>query len=106
MKRVTAFIGSARKKSTYNAVCQFLKNLQSLGDIEYEIITLSDYRLGTCIDTIKSRTSCRTFKPVPLSTTDKRPLEAFIRENDTGLNNERIPFIIIEKKSRRETDEA
>ena len=48
MKRVTAFIGSARKKSTYNAVCQFLKNLQSLGDIEYEIITQSDYWLGTC----------------------------------------------------------
>ena len=48
MKRVTAFIGGARKKSTYNAVCQFLKNLQSLGDIEYEIVTLSDYRLGIC----------------------------------------------------------
>ncbi len=48
MKRVTAFVGSARKKSTYNAVCQCLKNLQSLGDIGYEIVTLSDYRLGTC----------------------------------------------------------
>ena len=48
MKRVTAFVGSARKKSTYNAVCQLLKNLQSLGDVEYEIIALSDYRLGTC----------------------------------------------------------
>ncbi len=48
MKRVTAFVGSARKKSTYNAVCQFLENLQSLGDIEYEIVIMSDYRLGTC----------------------------------------------------------
>src|SRR5512139_2230469 len=48
MKKVTAFVGSARKKSTYNAVCQFLKNLQSLSDIEYEIVALSDYRLGTC----------------------------------------------------------
>lgn len=48
MKRVTAFVGSARKKSTYNAVCQFLENLQSLGDIEYEIVILSDYRLATC----------------------------------------------------------
>lgn len=48
MKRVTAFIGSARKKSTYHAVRQFLDNLQSLGDIEYEIVPLSHYRLGTC----------------------------------------------------------
>jgi nitroreductase len=51
------------------------------------------------LDTLKSRTSCRTFKPVPLSPADKRSLEAFIRENDTGLNNERIPFTIIEKKA-------
>jgi len=48
MKRVTAFVGSARKKSTYSAVCQFLDNLKSLGDIEYEIVALSDQRLGTC----------------------------------------------------------
>lgn len=48
MKRVIAFVGTARKKSTYNAVCQFLNNLQSLGDVEYEIVALSDHRLGTC----------------------------------------------------------
>ena len=48
MKRVTAFVGSARKKHTYNAVRQFLDNLQSLGDIESEIVALSDYRIGTC----------------------------------------------------------
>jgi multimeric flavodoxin WrbA len=48
MKRVTAFVGSARKKHTYNATQQFLENLRSLGDIETEIIALSDYRLGTC----------------------------------------------------------
>jgi len=48
MKRVTAFVGSARKKSTYNAVCQFVDNLKSLGEVEYEIVTLSDHRLGTC----------------------------------------------------------
>lgn len=48
MKRITAFVGSARKKNTYHAVLQFLNNLQALGDVEYEIITLSDYRLGTC----------------------------------------------------------
>ena len=49
------------------------------------------------LDTIKNRTSCRTFKPVPLSPADKGSLEAFIRENDTGLENERIRFVIIEK---------
>lgn len=48
MKRVTAFVGSAHKKNTYNAVVQFLNNLQALGNLEYEIVTLSDYRLGIC----------------------------------------------------------
>jgi len=48
MKRVTAFIGSARKKHTHNAVQQFMSNLQSLGDIEYEIVALGDYRIETC----------------------------------------------------------
>jgi multimeric flavodoxin WrbA len=48
MKRVTAFVGSARKKNTHNAVVQFLSNLQALGDVEYEIVTLSDYRLKAC----------------------------------------------------------
>ena len=46
--KVTAFIGSARKKHTYNAAEQFLKKLQSLGDIEYEIVPLSDYNLKIC----------------------------------------------------------
>ena len=48
MKKVTAFAGSARKKHTYNAVRQFLDNLQSLGGVECEIVALSGYRLGTC----------------------------------------------------------
>lgn len=48
MKRVTAFVGSARKKHTYEAARRFLNNLQSLGDVETEIVALSDYRLGTC----------------------------------------------------------
>ena len=43
--KVTAFVGSARKKHTYNSTEQFLHKLQSLGDIEYEIVTLSDYDL-------------------------------------------------------------
>lgn len=37
MKRVTTFIGSTRKKSAYHAVRRFLDNLQSLGDVKYEI---------------------------------------------------------------------
>jgi multimeric flavodoxin WrbA len=48
MKKVTAFVGSARKKHTYNAARQFLNNLQSLGDVESEVVVLSDYRLGIC----------------------------------------------------------
>src|SRR5512141_619713 len=48
MKRVTAFVGSARKRNTYKAVLQFLDNLQALGDVEYEIAVLGDYRLEPC----------------------------------------------------------
>jgi multimeric flavodoxin WrbA len=48
MKRVTAFVGSARKRNTYKAVEQFLNNIQVLGDIEYEIVRLSDYELKDC----------------------------------------------------------
>ena len=46
--KVTAFVGSARKKHTYNAAEKFLQNLASLGNIEYEIVRLSDYNLKTC----------------------------------------------------------
>jgi multimeric flavodoxin WrbA len=48
MKKITAFVGSARKQHTFNAVCQFLSSLQSRGDIEYEIVRLSDCELETC----------------------------------------------------------
>jgi len=47
-KKVTAFVGAARKKHTYNAARQFLDNLQSLGAVETEIVRLSDYRLEAC----------------------------------------------------------
>lgn len=40
MKKVTAFVGTARKKRTYYAVHKFLSSLDSLGDLEYEIIAL------------------------------------------------------------------
>jgi multimeric flavodoxin WrbA len=46
--KVTAFIGNAQKRHTYDAAEQFLKNLQSLGEVEYEMVRLSDYRLETC----------------------------------------------------------
>jgi multimeric flavodoxin WrbA len=46
--KVTAFIGNAQKRHTYEASEQFLKKLQSLGEVEYEIIQLSDYHLETC----------------------------------------------------------
>jgi multimeric flavodoxin WrbA len=46
--KVTAFIGSARKKHTYNASEKLCRNLQSLGDVEYELVQLSDYNLKTC----------------------------------------------------------
>ncbi len=46
--KVTAFVGSARKKHTYDAAEKFLRNLQSFGDIEYEIIRLGECTLGTC----------------------------------------------------------
>jgi multimeric flavodoxin WrbA len=46
--KVTAFIGSARKNHTYLASEKLCKNLQSLGDIEYELVQLSDYNLKTC----------------------------------------------------------
>lgn len=48
MKRVTAFVGSARKKHTYQAVRTFLDLVEAPGDVEGEIVLLSDYRLETC----------------------------------------------------------
>ncbi len=48
MKRVTAFVGSAHKQNTHKAVVQFLDNLKALGEVECEIVTLSNYKLGFC----------------------------------------------------------
>ena len=48
MKKVTAFVGSVGKKNTYRAVVQFMNNLQARGDVEVEIVKLSDYKLGIC----------------------------------------------------------
>jgi len=48
MKKVTALVGTASRKHTHKAVRQFLDDLKSLGDVETEIVALSDYRIGTC----------------------------------------------------------
>jgi len=47
-KTVTAFVGTACRKSTYRAVRQFLDNLKSLGNVESEIVILNDHELGIC----------------------------------------------------------
>jgi multimeric flavodoxin WrbA len=48
-KTVTLFVGSARKKGvTYAAARRFLDHLQSFGDIQGEIVFLSEYDLGLC----------------------------------------------------------
>jgi multimeric flavodoxin WrbA len=46
--KVTAFVGSARKKHTYKATEQFMHNLQSFGDVECEIVSLSDFHIEVC----------------------------------------------------------
>jgi multimeric flavodoxin WrbA len=48
MKKVTAFVGSARKMHTYHAAQQLLSHLKSLGEIDGEIVRLSDYQLERC----------------------------------------------------------
>lgn len=48
MKRVTAFVGSARRRYTYQSVVQFMANLQAQGAVECEIVRLADYHLETC----------------------------------------------------------
>jgi multimeric flavodoxin WrbA len=48
MKKVTAFVGSGHKRRTQAAVLLFLNHLQALGEVECEVVTLSDYRLAVC----------------------------------------------------------
>lgn len=49
MKKVTVFMGSPQKGgATYMAARQFLDNLESFGDVQGEIIVLSDYNIGVC----------------------------------------------------------
>ncbi len=48
MMKVTAFVGSARRQHTYRAVERFLANLRAHGDVETEIVFLSDHHLEIC----------------------------------------------------------
>ncbi len=48
MKKVTAFIGTARKEHTYYAVQRFLEGLKTQGGVDCEIVALTDYRIETC----------------------------------------------------------
>jgi len=48
MKTVTAFVGSARKKHTHDAVRRLADSLQRLGDVECEIVGLADCRVELC----------------------------------------------------------
>jgi multimeric flavodoxin WrbA len=46
---VIAFVGSGRKQGvTYRATRQFLDELQSFGDVQGELVFLSDYHIGLC----------------------------------------------------------
>ncbi len=48
MKKVTAFVGAARKGYTYQATREFLDQLEASGEVETELVRLSDYRLEPC----------------------------------------------------------
>lgn len=48
MKKVTAFVGTARKQHTYYAVQRFLEDLQAHGGVQCEIVSLADYRIEAC----------------------------------------------------------
>ena len=48
MKKITAFVGSARKQHTHRAVEAFLGHLQAREAIEWEIVHLCDYQIQTC----------------------------------------------------------
>ena len=49
MKSVVAFVGSGRKHGvTHRATRQFLDDLQSFGDVQSELVFLSEYHIGLC----------------------------------------------------------
>jgi hypothetical protein len=49
VKSIVAFVGSGRKHGvTYRATRQFLDGLQSLGDVQTDIVFLSEQTIGLC----------------------------------------------------------
>ena len=48
MKKVTAFVGSARRQHTLASVQEFLEVLQAQGGVGTEIVRLADRRVETC----------------------------------------------------------
>ncbi len=48
MKKITVFIGSARKKATYQAIQEFEKNMKQYGNVSFEYVFLSEYNLKFC----------------------------------------------------------
>jgi len=62
--KVTAFIGSGRKKHTYRAAEMFLQKLQALGDVDYEIVRLNEYSIGTCKGCCKCLNTGSEFCPM------------------------------------------
>jgi NAD(P)H-dependent FMN reductase len=48
MKKVTAFVGSATKKHTLDAVQRFLRHLKAMGEVQVEIVVLGDQHLEIC----------------------------------------------------------
>lgn len=48
MKKVTAFVASAHKRNTHDAVVEFKNTIQKYGDVDFDLVTLNDYKLGFC----------------------------------------------------------
>ena len=48
MKKVTAFIGTDSRQATYEAVLEFEKSLRQYAPIDFEYVSLIDYRLEHC----------------------------------------------------------
>jgi multimeric flavodoxin WrbA len=64
LRKVTAFVGSARKKHTYQAARKFLDSLEALGGVETDLVRLSDYAVGTCLGCKRCFTSGRDACPL------------------------------------------
>jgi len=47
-KKITIFMGSPRKETTYQAVQELVDNLKSYGEIDWEYVFLKDYNLKNC----------------------------------------------------------